>query len=160
MNVLKECFAVVILRVLRIFPIDNKKVFSLNYYGKGYGDNGKYVSNELIKRLPDVKIIWPIKGDSKLGDAPKNVKAIRYYSFAFFYHIATSKVWISNSRMPSYFRKRSGQFYIQMWHGDIALKQIEADAESSLSPGYIRGAKRDSAMADLFLSNSKYWSEL
>lgn len=160
MSKLKEWAAIVIQKMFWLCPVVNNKVFSLNYYGKGYGDNGKYVCDEVIKQFPCVKIIWPIKGDCKLGEAPKNVKPVKYYSLAFFYHIATSKVWISNSRMPSYFRKRLQQYYIQMWHGSIALKQVEADAGNSLIPGYIQGAKNDSEMADLFISNSKYWSEI
>lgn len=157
---LKEWAAICLQRFFGLFPVDNEKIFSLNYYGKGYGDNGKYVCDVVVKKFPKVKIIWPIKGDCELGEAPSNVEAVRYYSIPFFFHLATSKVWISNARMPSYFRKRKSQYYIQMWHGSIALKQVEADAGTSLIPGYIRGAKNDSRMADLFISNSKYWSEL
>lgn len=160
MSDIKATAAICIQRILSVFPINQKKIFSLNYYGKGYGDNGKYVCNEVIKKCPDSTIIWPIKGECQLGDGPDNVKAVRYYSLSFFYHLATSKVWISNVRMPSYFRKRRTQYYIQMWHASISLKQVEADAADTLLPSYIEGAKNDSKMADLFLSNGKYISDL
>lgn len=160
MNMLKLWGAIFLQKIFWIFPLNNNKVFSMSYWGKGYGDNGKYVCEELIKKFKDVKIIWPIKGKSKLGDAPENVKAVRFYSLPYFYHIATSKVWISNVRLPSYFRKRNDQYYIHMWHGSIALKYIEADTEDTLSKGYVQSAKNDSKMANLFLSNSKFWSDL
>lgn len=157
---MKEILAIIIQRLFSIFPIEKDKVFSLNYYGKGYGDNGKYVCDAILQKSSDVRIIWPIKGECILGDAPRNVIAVRYYSLPFFYHLVTSKIWLSNSRMPSYFRKRKKQYYIQLWHGAIALKKVEADACESLLPSYIRGAKNDSKMADLFISNSTYWSNI
>lgn len=156
---LKYVYAITIQKILSLCPIKNNKIFSMNHYGKGYGDNGKYVCDEVLQLDSNVEIIWPIKGKNELGKAPANVKEVKYYSFLFFYHLVTAKVWISNVRMPSYFRKRKGQYYIQLWHGLIAMKRIEADAGAALPESYIRGAKHDSKMADLFISNGKHWTK-
>lgn len=59
-----------------------------------------------------------------------------------------------------YIRKRKSQYYIQTWHGAIALKQIEKDAEDVLDKYYVESAKNDSRMADLLISNSKFCTNL
>lgn len=159
-KIVKWVFVIIIQKIFSLFPIDKNKVFSISYYGKGYGDNGKYVCNALISLRSDVLIIWPIKSENKLGDAPENVRCVRYYSLPFFYHLATSAIWLSNSRMPSYFIKRKKQFYVQLWHGGMGLKRVEKDAERSLSRSYILGAKHDSKMADLFVSSGRWQTDI
>lgn len=157
---IRDYCAILLQICLRIFPINNRKLLSFSYGGQGYGDQGKYVCNELTCLQKDVEIIWTLNKNSQLGDVPSNVKPVRFHSLMFFYHLVTSKVWISNMRIPPYFVKRKGQYYIQLWHGAPALKCIEADAEDALSPSYIRNAKHDSHLADLFISNSRYWTDL
>jgi len=56
--------------------------------------------------------------------------------------------------------KRKGQYYIQTWHGGFPLKKIEKDAENKIGKGYVDIAKRDSKLADLFISNSKFCTNL
>ncbi len=155
-----KCFSVVLLQiVLRIFPITQNKVISLNFSGRGYGDNGKYVCNALLKMNPNMRIIWPISAGNQLGNAPAQVRAVPYLSMRFFYHLVTSKIWLSNSRIPCFLKKRRNQYYIQLWHGAPALKRIEKDVQDRLPAYYVESAKEDSKKADLFISNSKYWSE-
>ncbi len=151
-------WAVCLQLLFRICPINTHKILSFNYGGHGYGDNGKYVCDALISKDKNICVIWPLSAGHKLGLAPANVKAVKFHSIAFFYHLATAKIWLSNSRVPTYFRKRKNQYYIQLWHGVPALKRIEADAQDSLSNSYIQSAKHDSKLADLFISNSKYWT--
>lgn len=146
-------------KILSILPIDKNKVFAMNYYGKGYGDNCKYVTEELIKLNPKIEIIWPLK-KCEMGEKPNNVKPVKYYSFSFFYYLCTSGTWISNVRLPFFFIKRKEQYYIQLWHGLFALKRIEADAENALDSGYIKSAKHDSEIANLIISNSTEWTNL
>ena len=104
--------------------------------------------------------MWVLNKNSNLGNAPTNIQAVKFHSIVFFYHLATSNIWISNSRVPIYFKKRPGQYYIQLWHGMPALKRIEKDAQDALPNSYIQAAKHDSQMADLFISNSLYWTHL
>lgn len=40
------------------------------------------------------------------------------------------------------------------------MKKLEKDAESNLSKGYIEAAKLDSKIADLFISNSKFCTNM
>ena len=97
--------------------------------------------------------VWALNDLSK---TPKGMRAVKYGSLRYIYELATAKVWVNNARMPVWVKKRKGQFYIQTWHGDACIKAVEKDAQEKLSENYIRAAKNDSQMADLFISGSKW----
>lgn len=142
-------------------PINKNKIIVCNYYGKGYGDNGKYIVEEIINRELPYDIVWMVGKSLNDGvSIPKEVKIVEYGSFKALYEIATSKIWIDNSRKEFYPVKRKKQFYIQTWHGGLGIKQIEGDVEESLSSAYIKIAKHDSKMADLFISNSTHLTNI
>lgn len=143
------------------FPINNKKIVINNYRGKGYGDNAKYIVEEILKSKNDYEIVWLLK-DSHLSDhgLPKSVRSVRYHGWKAIYELMTAKLWIDNSRFDFLLLKRKEQHYIQTWHGGLGLKKIEGDATYGLRKTYIKRAKRDSQLADLFISNSKHLSDI
>lgn len=147
--------------LILIFPIKKNKIVICNYYGKGYGDNGKYIVEEIIRRELDYDIVWLLKKDL-FGKCkfPPNIRIVLYNSIRGLYEMATSKIWIDNCRKTFYPIKRKNQYYIQTWHGSVMLKKVEKDAENKLDITYINSCKNDSKMADLFLSNSKFTSNL
>ena len=145
--------------LLSVFPLSHNKVMIFNYDGKGFGDNGKYIAQQLIKRNPNVRVIWPVKGKCN-NKKIANVSFIRYRSLAFFYHLATSRCWVSNYRMPLYVRKRKGQLYVQTWHGCVALKRIEKDAEELLGNWYVDQAMHDSQLIDVMISNGSFCTRM
>ena len=49
--------------------------------------------------------------------------------------------------------KKKNQYYIQTWHGAIALKAIEKGAIETLSPSYISAVQKDGKMTDLIITN-------
>ena len=136
-----------------LFKIDNRKIIILNFGGKWYWDNGKYISKELMKY--DYKIYWATKKEFK-NSLPKWINYVEFDSIKYLYHLATAKVWINNNRFWWLIRKRKTQFYVQTWHGCIGFKKSEADTEKTLSIYYVLSAKNDSKMADLFISNSTF----
>ncbi|WP_433959448.1 CDP-glycerol glycerophosphotransferase family protein [Cytobacillus horneckiae] len=142
-------------------PLSKDKIVICNYYGKGYGDNGKYISEEIIKQGHTHDIVWLL--DKELINKtqfPPRIRVAKYGSFRGLYELATAKVWIDNCRKFFYPPKRNNQYYIQTWHGGIALKQVERDVVSKLDSYYINYAKRDSKMADIFISNSTFCSDM
>lgn len=156
-------------RYIRIFvsalflllPIKTNKIVMNSYFGKGYGDNGKYIVKEIIKQELDYDIVWLIQKDLLLStELPSKVRTAKYGSLKGLYELATAKIWIDNSRKTFYPIKRKNQYYIQTWHGGIALKKIERDAKEALSKNYINIAQKDSKMADLLVSNSLFCTEM
>lgn len=139
-----------------VFPIKNNKIVVCNYYGRGFSDNAKYIAMEAIDRQLNYDIVWLVKNIKDNNEFPDEIRLVKYKSFKAIYELSTARAWIDNSRKNYYTRKRKNQLYIQTWHGGIALKKIEKDAEDSLLNSYVKFAKKDSKNADLFISNSKF----
>jgi len=143
----------------RIFHIDNNKIFFQNFNGKGYGDNPKYIAEEIIRQGLNFRLIWAVSKNIKKVFPPLII-TVPYKSLRSIYEEVTSKFWIDNCRKQLYVRKRKKQFYIQTWHGVIGLKKTEKDVEEQLSAYYVKQAKNDSLMINLFLSDSNYFTHL
>ncbi len=141
-------------------PINHKKIVIVNYYGKGYSDNAKAIVDELLKTQPDYEIVWLVNDleDKSFNNLP--IRLVKYKTKAAIFEMATAKLWIDNSRKLHYIHKRSEQLYLQTWHGGLALKKIEKDAQQALSKSYIDYAIKDSSFTDIMLSNSLFNTEL
>lgn len=151
----------VLFYLYRIFPIKSNKIVFSNFVGRGYGDNPKYIAEEIIKQNLDYDMIWLI--DEEIGDKstiPDNIRVVKYGTSRAIFELATAGIWIDNVRKPEYIKKRKKQYYIQTWHGGLGIKKIEGDVEESLSKGYVNMAKNDSKMIDLMISNSTYLTDL
>lgn len=139
-------------------PLDKKKVVFSNFNGGGYGDNPKFIAEELRKRNLGFKLYWVAASPDYVF--PTGIRPVKPNSAAFAYHMATAAFWVDNTRKLYYFKKRPEQYYIQTWHGGPGLKKVEMDCESALSKEYIVWAKNDSKYIDLFLSCCKWCSDL
>lgn len=145
--------------IFRIFPIQKNKIFIQNYNGKGYGDNSKYIVEEILRCGFDYMLVWAVMPKFS-KNFPQKVKTVPYRSIRAIYEEVTSKIWIDNCRKQLYVRKRKTQYYIQTWHGIIGFKKVEKDVERQLSAYYAKQAKYDSTLANLFVSDSKFTSKL
>ena len=141
-------------------PINKFKILGQNQRTAGYGDNPKYIFEELHRRDQNNKLdlVWSVGSfDSSI---PSYVRQVIFGSKQYYYELSTAHIWIDNSRKSRVIRKRDGQIYIQSWHGAAPIKKVEADVINSLSDSYIECAKHDSKLADLFISGSEFYSEL
>lgn len=141
----------------RFLPLQNKVVF-VNFFGRGLGDDPKYILLELLRRGVEAEFIW-ISRDKNI-EVPKGVKVVRYKSLIAHYHWYTARVWIDNSKTTYRPTKRKGQFYLQTWHAAISLKQVEQSVERFLEKQYVKKAKRESATIDLMYSNNDVQMEM
>ena len=144
-----------LMRLCGIFPMQDKAVFCA-YYGKYHNCNPHSVFTEMQRQRPDWTYVWLMQDDSVQIEG---ATVVRPHSLKAIYHLATAAIWVDNARKPLWTVKRRGQYYVQTWHGGIALKQVEKDAEESLTEEYIANAKNDSACADLFLSGSRWQTQ-
>ena len=147
---------VVLCYLFRVFRVNNKKIVITSYLGRGYGDNPKYIVEKLLASGIEYDIVWLVKGKGHVF--PSGIRIVDYQSLKAIYELCTAKVWIDNRRKPPYIRKRKTQCYIMTWHGFMAIKKIEKDAEDSLEPRYIKMAKNDSKMIDYFVAGSRWES--
>ena len=151
-----EPFFKLMMKVCRILPLQNKIVFS-SQGGLYFSDSPLAIFEEMRARgLKYCFVCLSKNADQQIEGA----KTVRLSSLAACYHLATARVWVDNKRKPAWVRKKKGQFYVQTWHSGIGNKKVEKYAEDKLSPQYLWRAKNDSKMADLFISGSKWQTEL
>ena len=133
-------------------PVEERKILFISSSGKGYMCNGKYITEELLRQGQDVDMVWAV---NNMGcKVPDGVRKVKKDSCEYYHEVATARVWIDNERKDIQIKKRDGQYYIQTWHGSGPLKKVEKDVEDKLSPEYVRIAKHDGEMIDLFLSST------
>lgn len=144
------------MKVISSINLNKKKIVFENFSGNGYGDNLKYICEEIISRKLDYDLVWIVDKDSQYS-FPKEIRVVKKNTLKEINELATAKIWVDNNRKATHiYKNKKKQFYIQTWHAFYWLKRIEADAESSLSPMYVKMAKRDSKMIDVFISGSAF----
>lgn len=152
---------VILFYLFRVFPVRSNKIVFSNFVGRGYGDNPKYIAEEIIKQNLNYELAWLVdKEEKNIETIPKEIRVIEYGTSKVIFELATAGIWIDNVRKSEYIKKRKKQYYIQTWHGGLGIKKIEGDVEEALSKGYLKMAKKDSKMTDLMISNSTYLSDL
>lgn len=137
---------------LRCLSLHPTKVVFCVFNGNGYGDNPKYIAEEILRQRLDYNLVWLLRKDILSGDysLPSGIRPVRIDSIRAIYELATAQVWVDNHLKPQYIRKRKGQFYIQTSHGLPCLKRLEFE-------DYIELCKIEAKKIDLYLSNS-LWS--
>ena len=142
----------------RLVPVKKNKIVISSYCGRGYGDNPKYICEELLSRGENVEIVWLVKNSVEAKSLPKGIRSCDFNSLSAIYHMTTAKVWIDNCRKFFRYKKKS-QYYMQTWHG-FALKRIERDVEDKLDPPYVEAAIKDSANTDIIISDSRFMTKI
>ena len=154
---IRYSFITVFFYLFRLCKVKKNRIVLMNVWG--FGDNVKYVTEELIRRKKPYELIF-------ICNRPENVtisnlvKVKKTNTLSAIYALATAKVWVDCNRKEGYIKKRKNQYYIQLWHGGFALKKIEGDCEDYLGETYIKRAKKDSFMTDLYVSNSTYCTKM
>lgn len=136
-----------------------KQIIFSSYYGKGYGDNPKYIAEAIHRIRPDLKLLWVVEDDKVKESLPDYIVPLRKHSFEYFVAMNQSYVYIDNCRsfIP---RTRKRLFYIQTWHGGGGQKKCESDVAGKLDKGYVKGAIKDSKRTDLMISDSRFMTDL
>ncbi len=142
--------------------IEPYKIICNNYMGGGYGCNGKYVTEVLLRSSLPYDIVWTVKDKEKhAADFPERVRIVEYGTQEAMYEYATAAVWLCNYHLIYYFNrglvKKPGQSYIQMWHGSFGIKKIENDCSILNSVrSWTALAKKNAAETDYWISNSGF----
>lgn len=142
-----------------IFPIKKNKIIVSSFSARSFSDNPKYILLDLIENYGNcLEYFLVLRKSANKEHIPECVHIVEYNTLSYLYHMATSKIWIDNTRKQSFLSKRKKQIYIQTWHGSIPFKKIERDIQSILTKEYIETAKKDSSMIDYLILNS-VWSK-
>lgn len=151
---IRAYFIQLLMKTLNFIYCNDHKVVLDNFEGRGYGDNPKYIAEELLSRHAGFDLVWVVRKKTNYS-FPNGIRTVNVNSLRMIIELATAKFWIDNCRKPRYVGKTKKQKYIQTWHGFYPLKMLEKDAQKSLPDYYINQAKHDSEMTDLMLSGCR-----
>ena len=133
----------------RLFPLKKQAVFS-SFGGTEYSDNPKAISEALHEKDPGYRFVWMLP-DGYGAPVPDYIITAKRYSIKALYHYATSRIIVDNFSIPQWFVKRSGQKYIQTWHGDRGFKKILYDSTFITDDFY----RPEQDICDLMLAGSE-----
>ena len=130
-----------------------RKIVFVNFMGRGYGCNPKYIAEEILRRNLPYDLVWLVRNVNE--PMPEKIRKVIYGSLDSVYELATAKIIVSNTKnLLPFPRKKTGQYFVMTWHGGTGFKHIEKDAEETLSPRYLNESKANSAITDLMLVSS------
>lgn len=136
----------------RLDIIPNKIIF-ISFDGKGYGDNPKYIAEEILRCNYPYDLVWALKDINE--PLPAKIRRVIYNSVDFMYELATAKVIVTNEMTLLPFIKKFGQFFIMTWHGTFGLKHINAEMLDKMTPQFLDYLKKSNAFTDLMLADSE-----
>ena len=143
----------------RIFSVEKNKIVFWAFEGtRGFCCNPKYVAEEILRRNKENgsgwKLIWLV--DDMTTEFPEGIVKIKNTLWNRVFQLSTAACWVGNTRTLYGTKKRSGQVYIQTWHGTIAIKPI-GKYRGELFPriAYLV-SKADSKLTNYVLSGSEW----
>ena len=164
LNRIGKSFGNIFSLIIRCFTRVHKgRMMCWAYTFKQYSCNPRYLTEYLLENNTEFEIFWVFKGNVDTFGVDKRIKCVRYKSLRYFLLVNTAEFFITNARTDPYriyWHKRKGQKYVMLWHGGVALKRIEKDAEAQLSYSYLKKAKIDSKVCDLMISGCRFQTSL
>lgn len=149
--------------VLRVLPLKNKVAASA-FNGKKYGDNTKFILEQIHENSPETELIWFCEPGADY-EVPPFVKKVSCspdrHTLKRIYHYCTARVWLDTHLYEKYLFKRKEQLVIQTWHGGLGIKKIEGDVEKFNTNRFqVKKIMKNSRLADIFTSNCNFLSEI
>lgn len=105
-------------------PLDPTLVLVESHMGTSEHDSPRDIIDELRKQRPDLRIVWSAARGSMWSSGRGDV--VRRHTHEYLRALATATWIVDNQTLPPYYEKRSGQQYVQTWHG-IPLKRMGLD---------------------------------
>lgn len=149
--------------VCKKMPVVPGRVMCWAYNFKQFGCNPRYLTDYILENNKDLEIYWVFRKGIDISQVDKRIKVVRFRSWEYLKLLATAEFFVTNSRtfpFHIYWHKRQEQKYLMLWHGGVALKKIEKDAEEKLGYQYVHKAKIDSKIADLMISGCRMQTNL
>ena len=164
LNRIGKVFGNIFSFIIRCFTRVHKgRMMCWAYTFKQYSCNPRYLTEYLLENNTEFEIFWVFRGNVDTSGVDKRIKCVRYKSLQYYILVNTAEFFITNARTDPYriyWHKRKGQKYVMLWHGGVALKRIEKDAEAQLSYSYLKKAKIDSKVCDLMVSGCRFQTSL
>ena len=163
-QIIKKSIIILYYVFLKVLPVNDRVIFFESSVGRNYSGNPKYIYEEMIKQGIDkeFKCIWSLE-DNTIEIPGKAIK-VKRARLKYLYYLAIAKIWVCDTRQPSFLIKRLETTYIQLWHG-TPLKKLAMDMDVlEMSEGmnlskYKRLFKKNTETWDYLISQSNYTTE-
>ena len=133
-------------------------VFFETFGGTSATDSGLAICEALAELKPGLRRYWSVADPSVA--VPAGTVPLHRYSAEWYRALGTSKYLVNNNTFPVFFRKKTGQIYLQTWHG-TPLKRIGFDTPvQRLTPSYLRTLAREPSEWDALLAQSPAAAQL
>lgn len=135
MRILLSCFAFflnLIYLLFKILPTSNKKITFLSRQSNKISLDMTYIKDELLNQDPSLKLIFLCK---RFDNPKKHIISYGFFTLKTMYHIATSKVCITDSySLPiSVLKHKKSLKVLQIWHAMGAIKKFGYQSCGKLS---------------------------
>ncbi len=135
------------------------QVFLESSHGKSFGGNMLAIARWLSSNRDEVKIFISsrdvVAAKKILEEHSINAKVVSWYSIEYMAALATSKFVFNDTSFYPFFTKRSGQIYINTWHG-TPLKKLGLDAGS---PAEVGNVMKNLLLSDFIWVSNEYTQE-
>lgn len=135
--------------------IEDKKIV---FRGFGtYADHGKYITEQLLSIRSDLDIVWVVTDSDAV--VPSGVRAICIRNWKkYIYEMETAHIWIVNTVIPEYIKKKPGQIYIHTKHwASVTLKKFYLDAKTITDvPEDVKLWRYNSSCMDYIITGSDF----
>lgn len=131
----------------------------MSFCGKNITCNPYYIFEKLQRVENNYQIVWCCNDrNTRKAVEAQNVRFVSYRSFAYRIALATSKVVINNSGMPSDLLRPKKQVYIETWHGGGAYKTSGIAEKGSINREKV--IKMFDSRTKYFISSCRKFSEV
>ena len=137
-------------------PVKKNKIVFIQGVGEGYKCNLKYIAEEITKQQLPYDLVWLVSRMSTFIPAP--IRKVKYNRIRAVFELATAHIFINNSKSLFPVKKKQGQVFIYIPHGQPGCKCAEGDA--NLPEAWVRNSKRHSAQTDVFVSMGTYHTQV
>lgn len=135
------------------FPARNTIVFE-SFLGKQFSDNPKAIYEYIKKTYPEYKLYWAVDRRYINNFQKKGMNCLTRLTPKWIWIMATSKYWITNSRLPLWIPKPKHTTYVQTWHG-TPLKKLGLDISNVQMAGMNTNLYREE-----FVEEANKWDYL
>lgn len=153
---LYRCVYDLCIKLFYYLPTKKNKIVFIQGCGGGYRCNLKYIAEEIHRQHLSYDIVWLVeKYDIEI---PEFIRKVKYNRIRAVYELATAKVMINNSKSLYPVKKKQGQKFIYIPHGQPGCKCAEADG--NLPEKWIKASMTHSSLTDVFVSMGAYHTQV
>ena len=158
-NIIEPAYKSVYKLCIRLFhclPVKRNKIVFIQGCGGGYKCNLKYIAEEIHKEGLPYDMVWLV--DNMRHEIPPSIRKVKSNRIHALYELATARIFINNSKSLYPVKKKAGQTFIYIPHGQPGCKCAEADG--NLSELWMKNSKLHSSLTDVFVSMSTYHTQV